>query len=324
MRPILLCLAAMVSLPCQAATLRPMTSLSGPTVRLSDLFDDAGPNAARVLGPGPALGGNIVVEAPQLAAIARQFGVDWRPSSPADRALLDRPGRPMPRDEAMAPVRAALIEAGASASCDIEVPGFAPPQVALTGNVQAVVTQLQYDAPSGRFSAALSLTGDFMQPVTMRLAGRVQETIEVPIATTRLPAGAVLRAEDVHMARIRAALARDDVAREPGQAVGMALRHPVSAGQPLPMADLVRPSIVEKGGAVQMLLESAGLTVAAQGQALEPGAIGERVRVLNPVSRAVLEAEVTGPGQVRVRPDSVPLISAPAEGAGRTRLAAGR
>jgi len=324
MRPILLCLAAMIALPCQAATLRPMTSLSGPTVRLSDLFDDAGPNAARILGPGPALGGNIVVEARQLAAIARQFGVNWRPSSPADRALLERPGRPLPRDEAIAPLRAALIEAGASDSCEIELPGFTPPQVPVTGSVQAVITQLQYDAQSGRFSAALSLTSDFMEPVTMRLAGRVQETIEVPIATTRLPAGAVLRAGDVHMARIRAVLARDDVVRDPAQAIGMALRHPISAGQPLPIADLVRPSVVEKGEAVQMLLNSAGLTVAAQGQALEPGAMGERIRVLNPVSRAVLEAEVTGSGQVRVRPDSIPLVRAPFAGAGRTRLAAGR
>jgi flagella basal body P-ring formation protein FlgA len=324
MRRILLCLAVLIALPCHAATLRPMTSLSGPTVRLSDLFDDAGPNAARVLGPGPALGGNIVVEAPQLAAIARQFGVNWRPASPADRAFLDRPGRPLTRDEAMAPVRAALIEAGASENCEIEMPGFSPPQVPLKGSVQTIVTQLQYDAPSGRFSAALSLTGDFMEPATMRLAGRVQETIEVPIATTRLPAGAVLRAEDVRMARVRAALARDDVAREPGQAIGMALRHPISAGQPLPIADLVRPSIVEKGGAVQMLLNSAGLTVAAQGQALEPGAMGERIRVLNPVSRAVLEAEVTGRGQVRVQPDSLPLVTAPSAGAGHTRLAAGR
>ncbi len=324
MRPVLLCLAAMISLPCHAATLRPMTSLSGSAVRLSDLFDDAGPNASRVLGPAPALGGSIVVEAAQLAAIARQFGVDWRPSSPADRALLDRPGRPMPREEALDPVRAALIGAGASATCDIEIPGFTPPQIPLSGTVQTVVTQLQYDATSGRFSAALSLTGDFMVPVTMRIAGRVQETVEVPIATSRLPAGAVLRSEDVHMARIRTSLARDDVAREPGQAIGMALRHPVSAGQPLPIADLVRPSIVEKGAAVQMLLDSAGLTLAAQGQALEPGAMGERVRVLNPVSRAVLEAEVTGPGQVRVRPDSIPLVPAPLGGAGRTRLAAGR
>src|SRR5271154_2790337 len=85
----------------QAATLRPLTTLAAPVVRLCDLFDDAGPHADRVLGPGPAPGGRIVIEAAQLAAIARQFGVDWRPGSPVDRAVLERPGELLPRDEVM-------------------------------------------------------------------------------------------------------------------------------------------------------------------------------------------------------------------------------
>ena len=86
--PALLAVLGMPMRP-DAATLRTMTSLHAPTVRLSDLFDDAGDKANLVLGPGPAAGARIVVEAPQLAAIARQFGVDWRPASSADRAVLD-------------------------------------------------------------------------------------------------------------------------------------------------------------------------------------------------------------------------------------------
>ena len=39
---------------------------------------------------------------------------------------------------------------------------------------------------------------------------------------------------------------------------------------------------------------------------MEAGAIGERIRVLNPVSRAVVEAEVIGPDRVRVAPDAMP------------------
>jgi hypothetical protein len=62
----------------EAATLRPLVTLSGPMVHLRDLFEDAGPNADRVLGPGPGPGGRIIVGATQLGAIARQFGVDWR------------------------------------------------------------------------------------------------------------------------------------------------------------------------------------------------------------------------------------------------------
>ena len=40
---------------------------------------------------------------------------------------------------------------------------------------------------------------------------------------------------------------------------------------------------------------------------MEPGAIGERIRVLNPVSRAVVESEVIGPDRVRVSPDTMPV-----------------
>jgi len=102
MRPLpmvsaLLAVVALAPRPAPAATLRTMTTLSAPVVLMSDLFDEAGAAASRVLGPAPPPGEHIVVEAPQLAAIARQFGVDWRPSSPADRAVLDRPGKLLPR-----------------------------------------------------------------------------------------------------------------------------------------------------------------------------------------------------------------------------------
>src|SRR3954451_18194883 len=103
----------------EAATLRSMTTLHASVVRLSDLFDDAGPNADRVLGPGPGAGGRIVVEAAQLRAIARQFAVDWRPASTADRSVLDRPGRPLRRQDVLDAVKNALVAAGASGDCEV-------------------------------------------------------------------------------------------------------------------------------------------------------------------------------------------------------------
>jgi len=72
-------------------------------------------------------------------------------------------------------------------------------------------------------------------------------------------------------------------------------------------AEITRPSMVVKGATVQMVLDSPGIAVSAQGQAMEAGAIGERIRVLNPVSRAVVEAEVIGPDRVRVAPNGSPV-----------------
>jgi len=110
--PLLVCLL-MWSLPAEPATLRSATTLQQPQVRISDLFDDAGPEAERVLGPGPSPGGRIVVEAAQAAAIARQFGVAWRPASSADRVVIDRPGRLLAREDLLGALRSALLGAGA-------------------------------------------------------------------------------------------------------------------------------------------------------------------------------------------------------------------
>jgi flagella basal body P-ring formation protein FlgA len=290
-----------------AATLRTTTTLHASTVRLSDLFDDAGTQADRVLGPGPGPGGRIVVEAPQLRAIARQFHVDWQPGSAADRAVLDWPGRPLPREIAMDAVRTALTAAGASADCDIALAGFTPPLVPVDGEPRAIVSDLAYDAGAGRFTAALSIVDATMEPVNMRITGQADDTVEVPVATARLVAGSVLRDEDVHMARVRSSLLRNEVARRVGDAVGLQLKHSLLAGQPFAMGELVRPATVAKGAVVTMLLDSPGIALSAQGQALEAGAIGERIRVLNPVSRAVIEAEVIGTDRVRVAPNAMPM-----------------
>ena len=291
----------------EAATLRTKTRLHAPVVLLSDLFDDAGANALKVLGPGPGAGGRIVVEAPQLGAIARQFGVDWRSASSADRAVLDRLGRPLRRNEVVDAVRNALIGGGASADCDVELAGFTPPLVPLESDPRPVVSDLDYDATAGRFSAALSIAGEAMEPIHMRVTGRVDDTVELPVATTRLLAGSVLRVEDLHIARVHMSVLRGEAVHQAVDAIGLQVKRPIAAGQLLMRAELVRPAMVQKGATVLMLLDSPGIVLTTQGQATEAGAIGERIRVLNPVSRAVVESEVIGPDRVRVSPDAMPV-----------------
>ncbi len=294
----------------QAASLRTATMLHAPVVRLSDLFDDAGANANRVLGTAPGPGGSIVVEAPQLEAIARQFGVDWRPASAAEHAVLERAGRLLPRDDVLKAVTSALVAAGASPECEVELPGFIPPMVPAEASPQALATELDYAAGSGRFSAVLSVTGEGMEPLNLRVAGQVNDTIELPVAVARLATGTVVRADDVRLARVPVAMVHSEVLHAASDAVGQQLRHAVVAGQPFAVADVMRPTMVQRGSNVQMQLQSPGLSLLAQGVAMESGATGERIRVLNPSSRAVVEAEVIGPGRVRVTPESTPLSTA--------------
>jgi flagella basal body P-ring formation protein FlgA len=309
MKPHVVLLGLCLIAPAQGAVLKTMTTLSGPRVYLHDLFDDAGVNAGRILGPGPGPGGRIVVEARQLKAIAKQYEVDWQPVSGADRAVLEWPGRPLKREDVLTAVRAALVARGVAADSDVQIPGFNPPIIPVSGTSAPVVTQLDYDRNLGRFIAVLSITADGMDPISVRLAGEVADVVELPVAVKRLSAGAIVGPDDVRTARIHVNTVLADVARDPAMVIGMQLKRQLQAGVPIAVSELMAPTQINRGEPVRLQLEVAGLSLTGQGVALESGATGELIRVRNVSSQAVLETEVIGPGVVRVVPGTSPITS---------------
>lgn len=308
MRSILL--LAALALPAHAATLKPLSTLHASTVKLSDLFADAGRNADKVLGTGPAPGARIVVESRQLAAIARSYSVDWRPASPADRVILQRAGRPLARAEVMGALTPALVSAGASPDGEVDIGAYDPPTVPADGKVKPIVTQLDYDATTGRFGAQLALQGDEGDALAWRVAGRVQDMVEVAIAATHLLPGTILSAADLRLARLPAERVPTSAVSAIADAVGKELRVQLPSGAPLPQSDLKAPTLVRREMHVLMLGDRPGLTLTAEGKALDSGALGEHVKVMNPLSGAVVDAVVIAEGQVRVDPDAPPLTPA--------------
>jgi flagellar basal body P-ring formation protein FlgA len=302
-------IAPVLIAPAEAASLRPATTLHGPRVYLRDLFDDAGVNAERLLGPGPGPGGRIVVEARQLRAIANQFDVDWRPASSGDRAVLEWPGHPLKREDAVAALRVALMAHGAAGDCDIDIPGYAPPIIPLSGTAPPIVSELDYDQDQGRFAATLTVTGDGMDPIVTRVTGAVADVVELPVPVMRLPANSIPGPNDVRMARVHVAAVHATVARTPEAIIGMQVRRQLQAGQPIALVDLMLPTQISRGDAVQLELEVGALWLSGQGIALESGAVGEKIRVRNISSQAILEAAVVRPGVVRVVPGTSPITA---------------
>ncbi len=302
-------LATMFTTPLQplAATLRSTTTLQQSKVRIGDLFDDAGADSTRVLGAGPGPGGRIVIESAQAAAIARQFGIAWRPSSGSERVVIDRPGRLVARAEIMGILRTALLSSGAPADSELELTGFSPPLVPAENQPMLAIEQVNYDSPSGQFSATLSLASPGEAMLRVSLSGRVQEMVNVVMPTHRLAAGEPIRTDDVQIIRMRASVVRGAVLHDVADVIGQSVHHTAQPGQPLLVSEIGRPLVVQKGSRVLMLLQSPGLSLEATGIAGEAGALGERIVVINPVSRAELEGEIVGNGQVRVAADSQPI-----------------
>jgi flagella basal body P-ring formation protein FlgA len=279
-------------------------------VHLSDLFDSLGAAPDRVLGPAPAPGDRIVVEAPQLAAIARDYSVDWRPQSGAERVVLERSGDRLPQAAIMAPLRAALTGAGASTDADISLPGFDPPLIPSGATPRQAVTDTNFDSATGRFTAMLTVTAPGMATLHARLSGQVAAMAQAAVLTRHLHPGTILAAGDLQEVRVRISQLRGNAPLTLEAATGQALRHDMASGQPLTSADVARPVLVARNGNVRMRLDAGGIQLQAQGIALEEGGLGETIKVQNPSSRAVVLAEITAAGEVRVIPDRAPLIVA--------------
>jgi flagella basal body P-ring formation protein FlgA len=284
--------------PAATVSLKPYTALAQAVVRLSDLFDGADD---RPIGPGPLPGARITVEAPQLAAIARLFGVDWRPAG-SERAVLERPGRSLAKEDVLSTLRAVLLAEGAPRDSEIELPGFTTPPFPTSATPSFDFNTTSYDASSGRFSTTLLATVEGVPPIQLRLSGRVQEMVVLPVPRRAMMPGEIMTAADLQWTRLRVGVARGDLVRLPAQAEGQAIRRPLQQGQPVQVADLGRPMIVSKGMPLVLELNEPGLQVVAQGVAIEAGGIGERIHVTNPYSRSVIEAEILGAGRARVVP----------------------
>ncbi len=200
--------------------------------------------------------------------------------------MLKSAGAPPEVDLDLAPISAALV------------PDHVPLDIELS--------QLEYDGNTGRFNvlATVSVTG--CPPLQVRLAGRIAEMVEVPVPRRRMLVGDSLEAKDFEWARMRASQTRGDIVREPGQGAGLQARRSLPPGQPVQMADIGRPTLIQKGSRVSLSFDSPGIQLSAQGIAVGAAGLAETVSVVNPGSKIVVQAVVTGPGRARVIPDSAP------------------
>jgi flagellar basal body P-ring formation protein FlgA len=297
------------SLPAAADTafLRPQVVVDDATLRVQDIFENAGPRGNAPHRAAPQPGRRIVIEAPQLAAIARMHQVPWRATATTDRVVVERPGRAVPRAEVETLLREELTRQGLDEHAEIELPGWIAPMVPVASLHQAMLEGVVLEQPGNRFAATLVVMADGMATVRTRITGRAVPTVPVVIVTRRMALGERITARDIRETRQRAERVRPGMAERAEQVVGQELRRPLAADGGIPLADLSAPSIVQRNQAVVLVLDAPGITLTAQGRAMESGALVAIVPVMNLASRAVVEGEVIGPGRVRVAMGSTPV-----------------
>ncbi len=135
-------------------------------------------------------------------------------------------------------------------------------------------------------------------PATVVANGDLAAANDAPAAINarrHLRAGTILQRVDIIISGGEAAQAAlQDI-------VGMEVKRTIYAGKTIMPKDVAPPTAIKRNAIVTMEFKKGPLLITTEARVLDPGAIGETVRVMNLSSKVILSAIVVSSSKVRTR-----------------------
>jgi flagellar basal body P-ring formation protein FlgA len=284
--------------------LRANVTVTGEIVRIGDLVEHAGSAAQIAIYRAPDLGTTGMLPTAQVLSALRAhqiIGVDTRDVNAISVTRLARTLEA--RDLELQVARAlehknGLGDAGnLSLTFDREVQDLRL-DASNSGAMQAAT--VRYDQRNGRFDVNFEIANEnAASPTRLRFTGSVVETVEAAVLARNVERNELVKSADVVVERRpKAEVGGDPATRD--RAVGMQARRQLRAGQAIKTADLVKPDLVQRDQTVTLIYEATGLYLTIRGKALDGGAEGDVVSVLNLQSKRTMTGTVIGRGQVAI------------------------
>ncbi len=130
---------------------------------------------------------------------------------------------------------------------------------------------------------------DLLTVSVLPVAPAASEKPVIVKAAQNLRAGTVLSAADL--------ITDSDNPAALSMFIGMEVKRSIYTGKPLSLNDVGAPTAVERNAIVMLEFVRGPLVITTEGRALDSGALGERVRIMNLTSKVILSAVITGPNK---------------------------
>jgi flagella basal body P-ring formation protein FlgA len=272
-------------------------SVRGKQITVGDIFRDAGTAARAQLGPAPAPGKTVVYNSRRLVAIARAYGLTWKPSQGGQVVVISSALRFLEKREVTNTIAHELTRLDFPGQIRVELTGRARfPRILVPIDAPGPrLTQIEFDRQTGRLYAAITVTG---RDNEIRFRGRAQLTVELPVVTRTIRRGETVADADIDWRTVQLSGMPPDLIMQSADLTGMSVRRTLRAGKPIRGRDLRTPILVRKGRSVVMQLIMPGMKLSGSGRALADAAKGETVQIMNTRSKRIVEGIVTGPDKV--------------------------
>lgn len=283
-------------------TLRDRIMVDDDVVRLADLFRETLSDGDVAVAQAPKPGQTLTLDARFLQQVARAYRLEWKPASKYQTVMIGR----MSQRVTAPMVRSAIADAveariGSGNDLDVALDG-GDLEFDLPTDVENSVTvsAVNFNPASNRFAAILVAPADGPPLIERTVFGTVHELAQVPVPRRLISAGAIISADDlewqpVHLARLTGSSLTDVQ-----QLVGHMAKRPLKAGQVLRQSDVAVAPVIKKNDLVRVVVQTGQMTLSVQGKALQDGAVGQSIRVMNVNSSRQLSGTVVDAGTVTV------------------------
>ena len=287
-----------------APRLKELVTVTSEIVRIGDLVENAGAAADVAVFRAPDLGQTGAVPVARIAEALRPYDVTGIDTGGLSEVVVTRLSRALTgKDIAERIARAFARQYGFGEAenlavildRDVRILHVEPSVTA-----DLVVSRMNVEPRTGRFDIAFELPGSMLsRRAALRFTGSVTETVEAATLKRTLRPGEVIKASDVATERRPKAEIRGD-GMAASQAIGLAAKVALHSGQALRTEDLIKPQVVQRNENVTITYEVPGIMLTVRGKALESGAVGDVVGILNIQSNRPVQATVIAPGRVSI------------------------
>ncbi len=284
-----------------AMGLKENSVVSDNTIKLGDIFYGLPRDEDRVLGTAPRPGQDLTLNARTLLKIAVALDLPWRPSSNADFVTLRRDATVIEYDQIKESLYTALYDEGVYGDFEVSIPNQYQ-SIILPADQPAdmAITRINLDSNRKSFTASIVAPSRENPIQQFNIKGRIESVMNIPVLTSNIQNGRLITENDVEYIKVQERDFSQDMIVDAQTLLGMTARRMIIAGRPIKGGDLVAAQIVERGSLITLSLQSGVLNLTTQVKALQNGAKGDVIRVVNTASNKTLQATVTGENAVAV------------------------
>ncbi len=283
-----------------AVGLKENSVITDDIIKLGDLFYGLSRDEDRPLGAAPRPGDEMIINAKTLLRIAIALDLPWRPQNAQDRVIIMREATVIKHEEISENLINALKNEGAYGDFEVTVANVQDIILPIEHPPEMEITRISYDQGRNKFTATIAAPSADNPIQNFSVQGYGHPVIKVPVLRDNQEHGSRISAHDIDIIKIRESAFSKDTIADINQLIGMTPRRMIAAGRPIRKSDIVAPIIVERGELITLSLASGAMNITTQVKALENGAKGEVIRVVNLSSNKTIQALITSSGEASI------------------------